>query len=1669
MLLAFTLAFSNVAYLDTPMVTYAAEETPDDTSSEKEETAAEDTSEDESDTEQEEAVTEESSDSQETTEEPTVEEEPEQPSVEEEPTEPVEGNPEETLPDTEIVEEPTEEDPDEVIEEEVPEEEDEKPATYEVTFKASGDNGTVKVRMPDSEESEKIDLNKGFSGTVEEDSTVTFSVQADEGYSIDKVEVNKERKYADSQDGDVYTYELENIDSEKNVKIFFVEEEPDEEVEEEPTEGEEDPELESYELTVNVPEANGTVTVTTPEAKKADASKGYSAIVEEGSEVSLTVAPDEGYEIDSVSVNGKDAEASTETEDSSTYEIAEIKEDTEVTVTFEEKEAEEDPALEEELNEYEVTVDVLEDKGAVEVTTSEGKTVDASEGYSETVKEGSTISLEVEPEKGYKGVVKVNGKTVKATSKSLKSAVYAVKEITSDIAIEVSFVEEADLSLMPKQELTAEAGGVTVTVKAEAGVLPEGTKVVAKEVSSSKVEDAIAETMEEDKEIVSTTAIDVTLQDQDGNEVQPAEGRNVVVEFSGISTDGEADSMAVYHVDDAGESADKVTGDRAVSDSVVFTAGHFSIYVITETAKLYDGGESGSIEIEWSTLKHVPCYDISNNELIGWINVKCDDQNGLGNIKFNNEYTQLEKATVTKTTNTSQTVYDVTSIKYSFPDFIVNGESQSSDYLNSLKLYFRCTAKTATVSFDLNEGSGTKPEDIKATVGSEISLPSGDDLTREGYKFLGWCANKNSSVISDNVKPTIQDGTYVVSGSIKFYAAWAATTSTTGTIVTAIRADGETPYEPSLQYAEYKYFDELNNVELSQYFTPIHTVAGVDAVNNALTDYFKRSVEQWNETKHFWNPETQYVQWYVIKEQKSGKGSVWHIDGTVKDKSKFSLTYEPNCTNYTGEYPGGREYKENDEVTVEKGTLSRMGYDFLGWNTEKNGSGKPYQEGDIITMTQNITLWAQWGDANEFTITYELDGGSLAEGEANPKTYTVETETFTLKNPTKNGYTFKGWTGTELTEATKRVTVKQGSTGDRQYTATWEKDDSQKHSIKAQVEYYFGDDLEAAKAKTEADATEEFGQEGWIGEDTTVSVIIRDKSNDFKGYRYEATDGALSYTVNANAADDTEKHVVKVYYIPDENQTKKMSYQVNYYKDGTLEESSDLQELEVQVLSTATLQVNSDLINTTDKYEGFAFEKSEPAQIPTEVDQENVEINIYYATDNIDKDNPDTPGSDNIPDKYQAKVIYKIEHGTWDGNTDKAPKAYVYTWGEQDSNGNWSNGGNNIEWRKDIPTGMKGDTGYSKAKEWTPEIKGTTALIAGKTIEFVYIFEPDSHKITVKYESDTGESLKGSVITEDVKYDSDYDVSGQLGKDGEKIVIGDNTYIWEKNVGEPSGKVNGDIEITVQYTLDNIGEGDDPSQPDNIPDKYQVTVNFVVINGTWTAGSVTSRVLTLKNADGNWSKDGSATLTDDMIPGSRANRGYENGKWIDNNPKGFEIKKSMTFTIRYSAIPDDPTPTDPDPTPTPDDPDPTPTPTPTPVPPTPTPEPTPEPAPAPTPAPAPAPAPAPVAAAPAAPVVAVPDAGVPLADIDLGEEEEGEEPVGIEQVVNIDEEEVPLANEDLHDCCIFHFLEMLLALILLAWYTHDSKKRQQKIFELREQLGTEQTKRGISPRNYSAR
>ena len=71
----------------------------------------------------------------------------------------------------------------------------------------------------------------------------------------------------------------------------------------------------------------------------------------------------------------------------------------------------------------------------------------------------------------------------------------------------------------------------------------------------------------------------------------------------------------------------------------------------------------------------------------------------------------------------------------------------------------------------------------------------------------------------------------------------------------------------------------------------------------------------------------------------------------------------------------------------------------------------------------------------DYTITYNLGGGSVS---GNPTSYNIETATFTLKNPTRSGYTFTGWTGSNGSTKQTSVSIAKGSTGNKTYTANWQ-------------------------------------------------------------------------------------------------------------------------------------------------------------------------------------------------------------------------------------------------------------------------------------------------------------------------------------------------------------------------------------------------------------------------------------------------------------------------------------------------------------------------------------------------------------------------------------------------------------------------------------------------------
>lgn len=122
---------------------------------------------------------------------------------------------------------------------------------------------------------------------------------------------------------------------------------------------------------------------------------------------------------------------------------------------------------------------------------------------------------------------------------------------------------------------------------------------------------------------------------------------------------------------------------------------------------------------------------------------------------------------------------------------------------------------------------------------------------------------------------------------------------------------------------------------------------------------------------------------------------------------------------------------ESEAITLNNPT--RENYTFAGW---LEGDGETAKT--TVTIAKGSTgmreYVATWTPIS-YSITYDLDGGTVAT--ANPTSYTIESSTITLNNPTKTGYTFTGWTGTGLNQATITVEIAKGSTGVRSYTANW--------------------------------------------------------------------------------------------------------------------------------------------------------------------------------------------------------------------------------------------------------------------------------------------------------------------------------------------------------------------------------------------------------------------------------------------------------------------------------------------------------------------------------------------------------------------------------------------------------------------------------------------------------
>ena len=387
--------------------------------------------------------------------------------------------------------------------------------------------------------------------------------------------------------------------------------------------------------------------------------------------------------------------------------------------------------------------------------------------------------------------VSVNTKEDKQTSENNEQT--KTEEANEDDAEADPEVKE-ELVEYPAFDQSEMAGDVVVHATAAEGVLPRDSKLVVKRITRKAILNAVEDAVsEKNKEMDSAVALDITIQNKDGVEIQP--NGSVNISFENVSVSG--GEINVYHVSDDASAVTEVA-----TNTQSFDADHFSIYVITNenqvpltTFEFVANGTTVSTQIVKSgdTLIAPTAPDAIGQAFVGWVDEAGNPFTGFGKQA---EITETTKRTITARYEAALYVYflnpDGTQIMrtekvgdYEAHDFTAisydvdsthklvgwaaekNGTTNIADKITvpkgstSVNVY-AIIKEGYWISFDSDGGSIVDSQFVLN--GGQLDLNENTNPTKPGYTFDGWY----------NGPTKVEKGTTVTS-PMTLKAHWSAT------------------------------------------------------------------------------------------------------------------------------------------------------------------------------------------------------------------------------------------------------------------------------------------------------------------------------------------------------------------------------------------------------------------------------------------------------------------------------------------------------------------------------------------------------------------------------------------------------------------------------------------------------------------------------------------------------------------------------------------------------------------------------------------------------------------------------------------------------------------------------------------------------------------------------
>jgi uncharacterized repeat protein (TIGR02543 family) len=402
---------------------------------------------------------------------------------------------------------------------------------------------------------------------------------------------------------------------------------------------------------------------------------------------------------------------------------------------------------------------------------------------------------------------------------------------------------------------------------------------------------------------------------------------------------------------------------------------------ISEDAQLYWSDENGNCYKPGDTVPaDVSMLSITGDYEVIYLPGTYGTGSAVTDMKPHNNILTLRGALFTRAgyTQVGWSTVDGGEKVYGFEDVYTQNEA--------LTLYPVWNTNKYTITFDTNGGSEIAP--ITQDYGTEITAP--DNPTRKGYTFKGWDKEIPKTMPAENitVKAQWEINQYTITFDTNGGSEIAPITQDYGTEITAPDNPTRKGYTFKGWYKEIPKTMPAENItvkaqwEINQYTITFDTNGGSE-IAPITQDYGTEITAPDNPTRKGYTfkgwdkeiPKTMPAENITLKAQ-------WEIN-------QYTITFDTN---------GGSEIAP---ITQDYGTEitapanpTRKGYTFKGWDKE-------------IPKTmpaENITVKAQW-KINQYTITFDTNGGS----DIAPITQDYGTEITAPDNPTRKGYTFKGW------------------------------------------------------------------------------------------------------------------------------------------------------------------------------------------------------------------------------------------------------------------------------------------------------------------------------------------------------------------------------------------------------------------------------------------------------------------------------------------------------------------------------------------------------------------------------------------------------------------------------------------------------------------------------------